>query len=387
MWLAYLIALLPFILGAVFFAISTKIAWWEWALSGAIGLVLAGTFHYVAIHTMTGDTETWSGRAVEVVHYPRWIEEYQESHTRSVPNGTDNKGNTTYRTETYYTTEHRTHPEYWERRDDFGKIDRSPTIDKGEYDDLARQFGGQVDTEKPHKSGFDGGDPNVYHVRNRTGIIIPLTMVQRWENRVKAAPSCFSYSKVPDTVKVFPWPENPNTRISDRVMGIARNRFTTLKWDQMCARLGPTSRVNLIVVGFDSDDSGLGQWQEAKWIGGKKNDLVLCYGTAQRGSKATWTYIFGWTEREDVKKNLQTLLLTNELKDDLLPLIEAEVAKNYRLKDWTKFDYLRVEPPTWAYLVLLGAMVVVQGIVWTWAFFNDAGKIRDRLAWKKGSCW
>jgi hypothetical protein len=383
MWLAYAIALIPIVVGSVFFAFSPKVVWWEWLLAAGAGLILAGVFHTVAIKSMTVDTETWSGRVTEVVHYPEWIEEYEEEHTRTVDDGVDSDGNSQSHTETYTTTEHRTHHESWERHDDFGKIDRTLQIDRGEFDDVSRQFGGQVDVEKPHKSGFDGGDPNVYHVKNRTGVIIPLTIIQTWENRVKAAPSCFSYPKVPESAKVFEWPKNPDTRVSERVMGIARNRFSTLKWDQMNSRLGPSSRVNLIVVGFDSDDSGLGQTQEAKWVGGKKNDLVLCYGCSDRSSKATWTYVFGWTEREEVKKSLQTLLLTSDLNDDLLPRIEAEVAKDYRLKDWSKFDYIRVEPPTWAYLALLGVMIVVQAGVWTWAFLNDAEKFKERFNWKR----
>jgi hypothetical protein len=377
MWLAYAIALIPIVAGAFFFAFSNKVVWWEWLVGAAAGLALAGTFHVVAIGAMTGDIETWSGRVSEVIHYPEWVEEYTQTHTRTVGSGKFSH------TEIYTTTEHRTHHEYWSRNEDYGNLNQEKNIERGEFDDLAKQLGGQIDTEKPGKSGFDSGDPNVYHVRNHTGVLIPLTTTRKWSNRVKAAPSCFSFPKVPDSVKVFEWPKNPNPKVSDRVMGIARNRFTTLKWDQMCSRLGPSSRVNLIVVGFDSDDSGMGHLQEAKWFGGKKNDLVLCYGCADRSNKARWSYVFGWTEREDVKKNLQTLLLGNELSDELLPKIEAEVMKDYRLKDWTKFDYITVEPPTWAYFVLLGVMVLVQGGIWLWAFFNDSEKFSERFSWKR----
>jgi hypothetical protein len=370
MWLAYLIALIPIVAGGIFYAASYRVVWWEWLMCSAASLLVAGAFHYLTISTMTGDVETWSGRVTEVVHYPRWVEQYIKTHTT-----TDSKGNTS----TYTTVEHRTHHERWERHEDYGTLNRDKDIPLDEFNEISHQFGNRIDTEKPHKSGFDGGDPNVYHVHNHTGIVIPLTTLQSWENRVKAAPSCFSFPKVSKDAKVFEWPKNPNPKVSDRVIGIARNRFTTTKWDQMCSRLGPSSRVNLIVVGFDSDDSEQGQLQEAKWIGGKKNDLVLCYGCSDKSSKAKWTYVFGWTEQEEVKKNLQTLLLTNELNDNLMPKIESEVLAHYRLKDWSKFDYITVEPPAWAYLVLVGVMALVQTVLWLMAFLDDADKFRKRF--------
>ena len=85
------------------------------------------------------------------------------------------------------------------------------------------------------------------------------------------------------------------------------------------------------------------QNQESKWFGGKKNDLVITIGG--NSQKPDWCYVFGWTESDLLKQNLQTLILEKGLTDKTLPDIQSEIMKNYQLKDWHKFDYLDPEIP------------------------------------------
>ena len=47
------------------------------------------------------------------------------------------------------------------------------------------------------------------------------------------------------------------------------------KWDELNARLGPSKQVNLIIVRLKMPQEA--RDLEAKWVGGKKNDLVLTY--------------------------------------------------------------------------------------------------------------
>jgi hypothetical protein len=130
------------------------------------------------------------------------------------------------------------------------------------------------------------------------------------------------------------------------------------------------------MVGFDSADSGLGHWQEAKWIGGKNNDVVLTFGTD--GTNVTWVYVFGWTEKDICKRNLETILLTNPLNNSILPVIEQEIRNGYVIKDWTKFDYISIEPPMWSYIVLIVIMVITQAGFWIWANMNEMDKETPR---------
>jgi len=366
MWMYYLVACIPPVIGAVLWVKTREVVWWEWLGSAALGFIVAGIIHALVMFGMTSDVETWSGKISYAVHYPRWVEEYTKTHTRTVGSGKN------ARTETYTTIEHRTHPEHWVAFLGFGSAEEEREISREFFSEIVKSFGGQVDTISGRRPGFDGGDRNDYHAKNRTGYIYPVTTTKTFENRVKCAPSVFSYVEVPENSPVYDWPENEDWRHSNRLLGSAKNGVTLYEWDCMNTRLGASKKVNVILIGFGERDASVAQLQEAKWIGGKKNDLVLCYGGSNE--KPSWAVVFGWTEREIVKRNLEAILLENPVNNDLIPKIEAEIRANYVIKDWSKFDYIDVTPPWWGIIVLIVVMAVLQVGFMVWAFRNGEDK-------------
>jgi len=119
----------------------------------------------------------------------------------------------------------------------------------------------------------------------------------------------------------------------------------------------------------------MAQYQEAAWVGGKKNDLVICFGGGPE--KPTWVSVFGWTEKEDCKRNIESLVLQKGFVKDVLPEIEKEVVANYQIKDWSKFDYLEIEPGFLAYVIILVVFLVTQGGIWWFAFTNEEEKANE----------
>lgn len=390
MWVFYICALIPVFIGAILLWKNEQVTWIEWLAGTAAAFVVAGILHACAIVGMTSDIETWSGQVTKVSHYPRWVEEYEEMHTRQVPNGTDEDGNTTYTTEVYYTTEHATHHERWGATRDFGSYEDKVDISLELFNEMSHKFGGDIgnDGTQPctHGGHFDGGDNNIYSAYNKTGYVYPVTTIKNFENRIKAAPTVFSFSKVPTNIAVYPWPDNPDWMKSDRLVGTASVLVDRYKWDCMNTAFGSRKRVNVILVGFGNKPSDHGHYQQAKWIGGKKNDLVICFGGGSNKTPATWTYVFGWTESELVKKNLQTLLLDRPINDDLIPLIAEEISKNYVIKDWKKFDYISIEPPTWSYWVYFIVLILTQGALYYFFHVNEYGKDYVSNRWS-GPSW
>ncbi len=371
MWLAYGLAVLPLLVGAGLWIRTRQVNWVEWAIGAAAGLVTAAIFHAVVIRGMTSDTETWSGRLVNATHHPYWHAEWTETETYTT---TDSQGNT----QTHFRTVHksRDYPEHWTCYAKLGKADAEYRISAERFAELRRLFGAkELKAIQPHKPDFDHGDRNDYVAENHTDYTVPVHRPVSFENRVKAAPSVFSYRTVPDDVPVYPYPEYTDPFHSGRLIGTARSDLSWYELDCLNARLGPVKKINLILVGFQPDaPSDLGQLQEAKWIGGKKNDLVLCYGSRGVGQPAAWAYCFGWTESAQVKRNLESLFVTEPVSNDLWPKLDAEIRQNYELKDWSKFDYLSVEPPAWAFWVLLAVMALTQGGWWAFSYFNKVDK-------------
>jgi len=355
MWVFWTLSIVPILVWLALWARHKEVVLWEAAISAGVALLTALVFQLLAVFGMTSDIETWSGQITHVTHHPRWVEEYQQAHTRTVGSGKD------ARTETYYTTEHRTHPEHWTADT---SVEVTHQITETFFNQARVKFKDYT-TETPWKVGFYSGDRNIYVSYNRGVYCYPVTRIARWQNKIKAAPSVFSFAKVPTNVLVYAWPENDNWLESDRLLGTAKNIVSLTEFDRMNARLGPSKKVNVIMVGFVNEGPESGQYQQAKWVGGKKNDLVICFGGASGSKKPEWAYVFGWTDKEIVKQNLQTIVLNEGVSTKVLPKIEEEIRRSYVIKDWTKFDYITIEPPTWSYIVY----VVVVGVVQTILFF------------------
>jgi hypothetical protein len=393
----YLIACLPLFVAAGFWFLSNKVVIVEALILAALGFVVAGIFHVTAIYGMTDDKETWSGQVYKTTKYARWLEEYDKEIYRmerytETEHYTDSKGKSQTRQVTRYRevfdhleTRTRWHEEHYDCSD---SLNRTVPIGKGRHEDIVTKFGQLVPVPGYRSnSGFRernhhmiGGDPNDYNSVNKNNYVYPVTKIKSFENRVKAAPSVFSYSEVPEATKklLFEYPENSNMFNSDRIVG--GSSFNKVLWDQLNSRLGPTKKVNLIAVNFGKLlDPSLATWLESYWIGGKKNDLVICFGGVAN-NKPSWVKVFGWTEQELVKRNLETLLLDNGIKDDTILLIEKEVVANYKIKDWHKFDYLTIPIPSSYFLICFLMELLIIGIWIPIVIKNEVNK--GIKAWK-----
>lgn len=383
MFFLYLITLVPVFIGAGLFVFSRKVNWVEWVGSSAIGFVFAAIFHALVISGMTDDVQTLSGEIIQAEQYSRWQEYYEyavyrtEYYTDS-EGYTDSKGR--YRTRTvtksrqvfsHWASTTCWHEASWESH---SNIDTSYRISEKDFNYLCKAFDNKQTKRGTRSTGnrnsrMIAGDPNDYFTVKKTDYIHPVTKVVSWTNRVKAAPSVFSFVKVDSKAPVFEYPKNNNHFVSDRLLGTANNYIDISELDKLNATVGKSKGANVIIVGFGKGDSSLAHLQEAKWIGGKKNDIVICYGGED--NSADWCYVFGWTEQEICKKNLQTLFLERPINNEILIFIQQEIMENYKIKDWTKFDYLTIEPPSWVYWVFLFLMVIIQTGFWIFAFNNE----------------
>ncbi len=357
MYFFYLLPLLPLLIGGMLWAFSKRVVWQEWLISFALSIVIAIIMHCVAYYGQTADIQTLSGKIEKAIHYPEYVEKYHYTTTHKV-------GKTTV---TVVHTAYRTHSEYWEA---YSNIDSSYSINRDKFEEMLKNFNDFV-TEDGNRKGFYSGDNNIYITHNKTDYIYPITKLVSWENKLKAAPSTFSFAPVPKNAKVFEWPENPNPWQSDRLIG-SNIGISILEWDKMNARLGPIKRVNVILLGFGKNDEELVELQRAKFLGGKKNDLVLTFGASD--GKITFAKVFGWTDSELVKSNLASILLENPINDSIIPLIEQEISKNYKIKDWTKFDYITIEPRPVHYTISIIVTFLTQIIFWVCAYSNDVTK-------------
>lgn len=368
MYALYLIGMLPLLAGLAVAGFGYEARWRDWGISAGIGLLTATCFQIGLYYGMAGDEQVFSGQITGAKHFAAWTEYYEYAVYRTVTSQ-DSKGNTTSRQ--VFDHWQPTTAYHADSYTDYSNIQRNYEVSQGVYAWTRDKFGGEhaVPGDRVtgnHNSYMISGDPNDYEAPNQTGYNVPVTDVRSWINKVKCCPSVFSFAPLPKGVQVFPYPYPSDPFRSNRLLGTSAKSVDTLAFDQMCARLGPVKKSNLILVGFGDKDSSYAHYQEAAWVGGKKNDVVLCFGGDP--AKPTWSYCFGWTEAALVKRNLETLALDQGVSTATLPAIESEIRQNYKLKDWKKFDYLTIEPPLWSYFAMFGAIIVTQAAFWIIAY-------------------
>lgn len=395
MYLFYIFALIPVFLGFILWLSNKRIVLWEWLVISLVGFAVAGSMHFVAQKGMTDDVETRSGQIVLAEKFSEWTEYYEqaiykteydwttENRTRQVGTGKS------LRTESYSVRVQKSREvfDHWEPRirthhERFlstSNIETDYEIDINKYQYFVGKFKNRHDRPGrrftgEHNSRMISGDPLDYYTVEGNGWIEPVTKKIAFENRIKASPSVFSFVTVSTNVPVFEYPKNDNPFVSDRLLGLAASQINILKFDQFNAVLGPYKKVNVIFVGFKSGDTSLGEYQRAKWLNGKKNDLVLTYGWDEAEKKVLWSKVFGWSESEICKRNLETILLRSQINDAILPALAKEIATGYVIKDWAKFDYLSIEPRVehfvWFWIILVATEVGLT----IYFCFNGANK-------------
>lgn len=368
----WILSLIPIIIGAVLYFKSKSITWQEWLGGSLVALLTSFIFHLTVSYSATYDYYTISGQISSVEYHPRWVERYRQRHTRTTGSGKHR------RTTTYYTTEHKVHPEHWKAISTYGgQYTDDMRISKQFFEQVSKNFGGEVRVNpNGHQASWHGGtlasgNRDIYAVFNRTKYIYPTTTERHFENRIKAAKTLFSFVDIPTNVAVYEWPTNDDWLNSQRLLGLTGS-ISTEEFDRLNSRLDPLKNVNIIIVGFGAKGSEMAQYQQAKFVGGKKTDLVVCFGGSK--DKVNWVKCFGWSESELCKKNIETIFLKNPVNNDILPLIESEVRKNYKAKNWDDFSYISIEPPTWSYWVFFSVLVLTQGGLYWWFHTNEFSK-------------
>lgn len=395
MILFYFIASIPLIIGGILWLCSKRIAWAEWLSASVLAFLLAIIFNWLAVSGMTADTETWSGKITSAKHFSAWTEYYEyavyrtEYYYVSVSDyTTDSKGHShrsgSHREQRsrqvfdHWQPDQRYHADHWESYSDLGS---TFNIDSSRYNYFVNKYDMNnpihgVRSTSDHNSHMISGDPNDYDTEwNKTQWIEPITEIHNWVNKIKAAPSVFSFAMVPTNIPVFKWPSNPDQFHSERVLGTAKTVINLYQWDRLNAILGPMKKVNLIIVGFDSSDPMMGQYQQSKWIGGKKNDLVITYGG--NALKPDWVYVFGWTDSSLAKAEITSYIVDNGVTKNIYTFLQSEIIKNYKIKQWKDFDYIKVPPNPHYYWYFLITLIFVEGGLYTWFLMNDYGKDED----------
>lgn len=328
----------------------SKFTWKEFIVQVGVSFLFSGFLFAGALYSKTLDNEFIHGQITDKVRDEGSYEESYSCNCRSVCRGTGNNRICQRVCDTCYRTIYTVH---WYLESTLGRID----IDR---------------KSSQSRSVWMATDPLLY---TESYIGEPCTKMHYYENYVLAAKrSLFNREGYSYTTK-FPLPNYP------RLYSIYRSRnaigtapgvtaevldeWNTSLRDKLKI-LGPKKQANIIIVFTEDPDPKYRYALEKHWMGGKKNDIVIIFGTARYPDLA-WVDVFTFA----LSAGNHEMIVA--LKDDLvgkgklnaqeaIEIIASHVDKSFKRKQMADLEYLAddIAPTTGAVIGILVAQLVVS---------------------------
>lgn len=210
----------------------------------------------------------------------------------------------------------------------------------------------------------------------------PASVTHSYENFVKASPgSLFRHQGLEEKYQAS-LPEEPQNiydywhlnRLITVNVAVDDPRAWNKALEELNADLGAPKQANIIVVLVKNMPQDWYYALEEKWIGGKKNDVVLVV-SVDDALKPQWATIMCWTTNEIFKVKLRDDVMNDQVltKDAIIADLRTNVSQYFVRKPMADFQYLEAEltPSTTEWVITLIISLLV-GIGLTIFFeFND----------------
>ena len=363
-WFALIIPIIGGILLKVF--ANKLMRWWEFFIPFAVSVVVIFLGKTVAEKIAVMDTEYWGGWITNVTYYEPWDEEVPCRHPiyRTVTH-TDSKGNT-YTTQEFAGWQHSYDVDYhgpeWIVE---GSNNESISVDQSKYLELKNIFKNSIFKDMHRDYHSIDGDAWVSEYPGGMDILQPITTTHTYENRVAKSRGVYSFKEVdPSKTSVFEYPDRDYFNTSSVLSKSAWPNSD--KIDKLNALLGAEKKIRIWVLIWEGNvGREVFYDQMAYWKGGNKNELVICLNVKSAADPVVqWCEVFSWSKSENLKTAIKSYLsIDNSVLDlkEFAKWLEPEVRTKWEKRNWHDFDFLSVEPPMWAivliWLFTIGATV------------------------------
>lgn len=318
----------------------TTITWVESGLTLLVSLICSAIIIGFGMYSNVQDVEIWNG---EILDKERIHGSYQESYQCQC--STDSKGNTRCQTcwRTVYTVD-------WNVKSTIGliRVDRDTSYNRSVYNNANPRVWAEANTADPVsiKRSF------INYVKGAPDSLFHATALVNWKDKLPSYPSA-----IYDVFKI------------DRLVQVGTNLSDAAQWNKdismVLRKLGPEKQANVIVVTTSHTDRTFVEALRAHWLGGKKNDVIVVL-SVNGDQTINWTDVISWTNSEIFKIKLRDALMDLNTLDRtaVMGTIVEHVSGTFVRRNMDDFKYLedKIEPPTWAYImVVLTNIVIVVG--------------------------
>lgn len=363
--------------------IITGITWYFWkkhisileiflpTLIVAISILI---FKYFSTMGKTQDIEYWGSLIVKVEYYEYWETWVEETCVETYSCNCDKDGcqTCTRIVDCSYCDKNR------EKYIAYDNIGNSWGISEKKYKELIKKWKAtpkfvELNRNIDYNIWGCGEDGDMYYIEWNKDILTsePSVTKHSYENKVQATNSAYSYEKISKKqakqIGLYDYPELYNYWRQKNILGldslhIGNKNKISQKFEYWNGYHGPTDKVKVFILLFYTKDPLIAYSQEAYWVGGNKNELVICIGIDKNTSEIWWVRPFSWSDnkrvivdaREEIS-NMKTLdfdLLYNKLN--------YIVEDKFQYKNFDDFEYLKVEIPKWCYWVVFILSILIS---------------------------
>ena len=367
----------------LFFKFRKKLEWYKIVVPVLIVTGVISIFKFTVEKIQTTDTEYWSGLIQRVDYYEPWSTWVTETCSRQYACGssTDSKGNstTTYCTEYYDCSYCDNHGPEWIAVND--QNEKFP-ITYEYYVALQKKWSSQPKLYNLNRHiNYDGGcgqDGNMYEILwNNDPFTSEATFKSHhYENRVKAAKDKFNYETISEKTakeyELYSYPEISGFH-QQTILGVDKlvwlDNNTKYRDEKLAEYLsgyyGHKKQLRLWVLIFTDKTPEIAKKQQAYWMNGNKNEMVVCIGVNSSSHAIEWVEPFSWTTNESLCSTISDHVMSCKTYDfqNIYNYLNIDLG-NFERKHFKDFSYLTVEPPTWcivlSYLLSIGLTVVIS---------------------------
>ena len=346
-------ALIPLVFAISAFLFKNVFFWVRLIISSIVTFLLISLINGLTIYGLTADTEYWTNFLDSVAYFESWTEE-------EVIIGTDVNGNTTVDIDTTR------HPAQYKGY--IGKIEFN--ITSNQYQQIKYLW----DNEKFYNlSRFgqisinDGDKYASFWNPNQIKGAIAVTTLHSYFNPVPKS-NLNRFPKVsPEDVKnyhLFDYPKISNYTLSaSSILGDNPPENIQQDLNYLNAKLGPIKQIKIWILVFNDQNQQVAKIQEAYWVGGNKNELVICIGLNDK--KVAWCKPFSWCDKElpDTNRMYSTLINGIESQgviewDKTLQVIE-DATQYWHRRSFSELDYVLIPIPI--YVVVIAYLLAIVG--------------------------
>jgi hypothetical protein len=343
-----------------------RTVWWEFAIPFGASLIIALLFKFGGELLQTRDVEYWSGIIVKTEYYQDWNEYIHRTCTRSC--GEDC-------TTTYDCSYVQYHSAYWQITDNNGITIR---VSQAVYNKLKKKYGNSDFVDLRRNYHTNDGDKYVSSWPRTDATIECMVTEHYYENRIQASHDVFNYPEVtPHEQKkygLYKYPEIKGYYKQKNLLGVIDNKkHLNHKLEILNAKLGHKKEVKVFVLIFRDQLREAGIKQEALWVGGNKNEFVVCIGLDD-DNNVEWCHPFSWTDANICQVDVRTHIEESDGTIDMeetIDFIYQEMDSNFKRKHFTDFDYLAIPVTGWQLFWTFLVTIIINVVLSVWLIINE----------------